>query len=151
MSKFANFILAIKKPKRLYIFSLVLGVMAVLFETIYLLEIDTHLWILIVAAIFSFASINLFMLYQFVCWAQTSDLLGKCYNDLRQYEIIFENLKLHYKSKEVCQKATDNPKCTLQTFTEWIEEELKLCKQRLDLMEEARKLIQNELNNSKHD
>lgn len=151
MSKLANFILGIKRPKRLMLLSLVSGILAAIFEIAYLLKFDTGMWLMTVAVILILASINLIIFYQFVCWAQTAHLLDKCYHDLRQYEIMFDNMKLHAKSTEACQKVVDRPQFTLETFIEWIQDELKFSEERLKLMEDAKNLIQNELNNSRHD
>ncbi len=151
MTKLKNFILGIKRPKRFLNLSIVAVILTAIFVGIHYFDICSERWILITASVFLLASAYLLFFYLFVSWEQCADLLQKAYHDLRQYEIVFEDMRHNVESAKECQKFKDDPQPSVLTFTEWVISELKHIEEMTVLMKEAIDIIKNTNNHITYD
>ncbi len=143
MTKLQNFLLGIKRPKRFLLLSVLAILLTAFFVSIHFFGICSERWILMTATVSLVFSIWLYLLYVLVSWGQTADLLQKTYHDLRQYEIVFEEIRLIIESVKGTQKIMDDQTPSVDSFIEWVNAELQHIEQSIELMKESVEIIKN--------
>ncbi len=151
MTKLQNFLLGIKRPKRFLLLSVLAILLTAFFVSIHFFGICSERWILMTATVSLVFSIWLYLLYVLVSWGQTADLLQKTYHDLRQYEIVFEEIRLIIESVKGTQKIMDDQTPSVDSFIEWVNAELQHIEQNIELMKESVEIIKNIKSHINHD